>query len=99
MRILNRPTISIILCLLLLSPSLSLADNGKADEILPYAGQSSSGLSSRYLYEARKYRAQGRYELARQSYVLALSICGSPRRLQTIRQELDGLELMLRTLR
>ncbi len=91
--------ISLLLSLLFGMPAISLADNDKADEILPHAGLSTRGLESRHLREARKYRAEGRYELARQSYVLALSICGSTSRLATIRQELDGLELMLRTLR
>ncbi len=88
-----------LLCLLLAAPATSMADNGRADEILPYSTQSTGELSNRHLREARRYRAQGRYELARQSYVLALSICQSTSRLETIRQELDGLELMLRTLR
>lgn len=56
-------------------------------------------LESRYLREARKYRAEGRYELARQSYVQALSVCNSERRLDIIRHELDGIELLLRTMR
>ncbi|MBQ7585941.1 MAG: hypothetical protein IJU40_06825 [Desulfovibrionaceae bacterium] len=63
------------------------------------ASQSTRSLESRYLREARKYRAEGRYELARQSYVLALSVCSHERRLSIIRQELDGVELLLRTLR
>lgn len=56
-------------------------------------------LERRYLNEARRYRAQGRYELARQSYALALSVCSSEKKLMEIRQELDGVELLLRTLR
>lgn len=88
-----------LLGLLLAVPAPSLADNGRADEILPYSSQNTSMLSYKHLTEARKYRAEGRYELARQSYVLALSICTSTSRLATIRRELDGLELMLRTLR
>lgn len=81
-------------------------ESGRSDPILSDGGGggrmgavSTSALESRHLREARRYRAQGRYELARQSYVLALSICGNTRRLATIRHELDGLELMLRTLR
>jgi len=60
---------------------------------------STKSLEQRYLRQARAYRAQGRYELARQNYVLALSLCSKTDRLETIRQELDGLELLLRTLR
>ncbi|MBO4368553.1 MAG: hypothetical protein J5803_00410 [Desulfovibrio sp.] len=56
-------------------------------------------LQRRHLREARAYRANGRYEMARQSYLLALSISSDEKTVREIRKELDGLELMLRTLR
>ncbi len=68
-------------------------------EQLVCASQQTKSLEMRYLKEARQYRAEGRYELARQSYVQALSICSDENRLKIIRQELDGLELLQRTLR
>ncbi|MBQ7738229.1 MAG: hypothetical protein IJT59_01050 [Desulfovibrionaceae bacterium] len=61
--------------------------------------QSTRFLEQRYLREARRYRREGRYELARQSYALALSICSNEKRIAIIRQELDGMDLLLRTLR
>ena len=60
---------------------------------------STKSLESRYLREARRYRAEGRYELARQSYVQALSLCSSEKNIMIIRQELNGIELLLRTMR
>ena len=68
-------------------------------EIFVAYTESTRFLEQRYLREARRYRSEGRYELARQSYVLALSICSNQKRLVIIRQELDSLELLLRTLR
>lgn len=52
-----------------------------------------------YLNEARAYRAQGRYELARQSYTQALSICSDGPTLKVIQRELEGINLLLRTMR
>lgn len=56
-------------------------------------------ISARYLKQAREYRAQGRYELARQSYAQALSTCQSNEALAVIKHELGGVELLLRTMR
>ncbi len=55
--------------------------------------------SRAYLQQARAYRAQGRYELARQSYVQALSICSDGPTLKVIQRELEGINLLLRTMR
>ncbi|WP_298033832.1 hypothetical protein [uncultured Desulfovibrio sp.] len=69
----------------------------------PSRGASSFGqgpdISAAYLKEARKYREQGRYELARQSYAQALSTCRSNAKLDIIKRELAGVELLLRTMR
>lgn len=56
-------------------------------------------ISETYLEEARQYREQGRYELARQSYVQALSTCRNSAVLEVIQRELAGVELLLRTMR
>ena len=56
-------------------------------------------ISARYLKQARQYRDQGRYELARQSYTQALSTCRSSEDLAIIEKELGGIELLLRTMR
>lgn len=55
--------------------------------------------SRAYLQQARAYRAQGRYELSRQSYVQALSICSDGPTLKVIQRELEGINLLLRTMR
>ncbi|MBO4334319.1 MAG: hypothetical protein J5846_00590 [Desulfovibrio sp.] len=92
----------LLICLILACPATAVANALAASEpeqLHVDASLSTKSLEKRYLKEARKYRAEGRYELARQSYVLALSICSDVNRLNIIRQELDGLELLLRTLR
>ena len=52
-----------------------------------------------YLGQARQFREQGRYELARQRYLQALSICADDQTLSIIKRELNGVELLLRTMR
>lgn len=55
--------------------------------------------SSSHLKQARYYQEQGRYELARQSYALALSTCQDPGQLEIIKREMNNVELILRSLR
>ena len=55
--------------------------------------------SIKHLNQARAYRDRGRYELARQSYLQALSVCADNTTLQVIQRELNGVELLLRTMR
>ncbi|SDF07568.1 tetratricopeptide repeat protein [Desulfovibrio legallii] len=55
--------------------------------------------SLKYMQEAREYRSLGRYELARQRYLQALSICADDATAQILRRELDGVDLLLRTMR
>lgn len=52
-----------------------------------------------YLGQARQFREQGRFELARQRYLQALSICADEQTLSIIKRELNGVELLLRTMR
>ena len=52
-----------------------------------------------YLGQARQFREQGRYELARQRYLQALSICADDQTLSIIKRDLNGVELLLRTMR
>lgn len=56
-------------------------------------------LSVKFIEQARKYRDEGRLELARQSYALAISTCHNNANLEIIRRELAGVELMIRTMR
>ena len=56
-------------------------------------------ISAKYLKQARVYRDQGRYELARQSYAQALSTCRSASELAVIEKEMGGIDLLLRTMR
>ncbi len=63
------------------------------------SSSSTNALSRQYLKEARAFREQGRYELARQSYVQALSVCHDREEYETIKQELNGIEMLLRTMR
>lgn len=52
-----------------------------------------------YLEQARGFRTEGRYELARQRYLQALSICADDQTLSIIKRELSGVEMLLRTMR
>ena len=83
-------------------PVVALGQNLSAYDSPPQ-GASSFGqgpdISATYLEEAREYRKQGRYELARQSYAQALSTCRSNASLDIIKRELAGVELLLRTMR
>lgn len=56
-------------------------------------------ISIAYLQQARKYRDEGRYDLARQSYAQALATCRSNANLAIIEHELAGCELLIRTMR
>jgi hypothetical protein len=56
-------------------------------------------ISARYLKMARNYREDGRYELARQAYLQALSTSRSNEDTAIIRHELGAIELLLRTMR
>lgn len=64
----------------------------------PSVGQGPN-ISIAYLQQARRYRDEGRYDLARQSYALALSTCRSDANLDIIKRELAGCELLIRTMR
>lgn len=59
----------------------------------------SKNLCRRYLAEGEKFRNQNRYELARQSYAQALSICNDGRDIASAKQGLNTIELLLRTMR
>ena len=56
-------------------------------------------ISVDYLLQARKFRDEGRYELARQSYAQAISTCRNEANLEIIKRELAGVELLIRTMR
>lgn len=56
-------------------------------------------ISVDYLAQARAFRDDGRYELARQAYAQALSTCRNYGNLEIIKRELAGVELLIRTMR
>ena len=94
-----------ILSCLLLCAGFALAPAASAEIIggTPIQGDPTVGrgidISVDYLLQARKYRDEGRYELARQSYAQALSVCRNNANLEIIRRELAGIELLIRTMR
>lgn len=77
----------------------SLSAPGGATVERGSVGSGTSYQSSSFLREARRYRAKERFELARQSYLKALSTCTDARDLEIIRNELAGVELLIRTMR
>lgn len=95
------------LAILFLGCALALAnyDNLSAEPIggTPIYGNPTVGrgedISIAYLLQARAFRDQGRYELARQSYALAMSTCRNSANLEIIKRELAGVELLIRTMR
>ncbi|MDR2745263.1 MAG: hypothetical protein LBB66_08765 [Desulfovibrio sp.] len=77
-------------------PAVPAAENAYRPEPPAISGPD---ISEKFLEQAREYRAEGRYELARQSYAQALSTCRSNEGLAVIRYEMGGVELLLRTMR
>lgn len=59
----------------------------------------SEDISLYYLDQARYWRDSGRYELSRQAYAQALSTCRNNANLEIIKRELEGVELLIRTMR
>lgn len=49
--------------------------------------------------QARDYQAQGRYELARQHYLVALAAARTPETQQTLQRELDSVDRMIEAMR
>ncbi len=49
--------------------------------------------------QARDYQAQGRYELARQYYLVALAAARTPETQQTLQRELDSVDRMIEAMR
>lgn len=95
----------IFLTCLLFCAGLALVPAASAEIIggTPIQGDPTVGrgsdVSVDYLLQARKYRDEGRYELARQSYAQAISVCRNTANLEIIRRELAGVELLIRTMR
>lgn len=81
-----------------LLPPLFLGSGCSRRGAEPYAGEGPN-ISVAYLQQARAYRDEGKYELARQSYAQALSTCRSDANLEVIKRELAGCELLIRTMR
>ena len=80
------------------SDGSSAAQNRENREKASYLSKANSH-SLAYLAQAREFREAGRYELARQRYLQALSICADEQTVYIIKRELSGVELLLRTMR
>lgn len=90
-------TLFIALFLAFLAPPApsAAADAGRPAQ----RGGQDERISEAYLARARAFRNDGRYELARQAYVKALASCANEATLETIKRELDAIELIIRTMR
>lgn len=86
----------ILFLALAISPSLFLGSG--CSRGVPAATEGPD-ISLDYLAQARYFRNEGRYELARQSYAQALATCKSNANLAIIEHELAGCELLIRTMR
>ena len=91
-----RKTFGILLLALALTPSFFIGSGCSRNA--PTASEGPD-ISLEYLEQARKYRDEGRFELARQSYAQALATCRSNENLAIIEHELAGCELLIRTMR
>ncbi len=58
-----------------------------------------SSIADAYWKKARTYRDEGRFELARQQYLLALSSCYTEEAKIRVQRELQSVELLIRTMR
>ena len=95
---------AILLACTQLCPNVNAAEsNGAARQTRSYIEdeqvKTNTERSLAYLQEAREYRDQGRYELARQSCLQALAICVDADFIKVIQRELNGIEILLRTMR
>lgn len=93
----HKPILSLTAALLL-TFSLGLGIGCARRQEAPSIGQGPD-ISAEYVRQARLYRQEGRYDLARQSYAQALSTCRSNANLAIIERELAGTELLIRTMR
>lgn len=84
--------------LLLLGILLMTAAPAMADSSMRVPGMSQDSLCSHHMSVGDRYRANERYELARQNYAQALSVC-SGKRVADARKALDSMEFLLRTMR
>ena len=105
-------TVTLVLTLGLLGADRATADSldtlssydpeetgSQSSRMRHYLKWSNHTYSLRHLAKARAYRTEGRYELARQGYLQALSLCSDNHTLDVIKRELEGVELLLRTMR
>lgn len=97
-------TVTALLCTMLLASALLLSACGRG-------GGQSSGTADAVLINAnpvclqnfgaaREYSSAGRYELAREHYLLAYAAAGdNPTLRDALAKELDAVDLMIRSLR
>ncbi len=91
----NRLTIAVLLVFCMAcTPVFITATEAFASDEKPIPADTARNLSF-----AKKYRTEGRYELARQHYLLALATCNTTTLRDTIQRDLQTLELQIRTLR
>ena len=87
-----------IFCIFFASQSMAEPIGGTPVPPTPTVGRGVD-ISVGYLLQARKFRDEGRYELARQSYAQAISTCRNNSNLEIIKREMAGVELLIRTMR
>lgn len=94
-----------IIILLMLTPACSfikgLTEPGRQEAKLTN-GVAVTQYSADSLYNykvARNYAAQGRYELAREHYLLALASANDPNLQEVLAGELESVDMMIKSLR
>lgn len=84
--------------LLLLGILLLTATPARADQHMRVPGMSQGSLCSHHMSVGDRYRSNERYELARQNYAQAISVCEG-KRVDDARRALDAMEMLIRTMR
>lgn len=78
------------------------SDSGAATGVYAESSDSGPGGNEVSLLNyriARDYAADGRYELAREHYLLALAAAGTPELRNSLARELSGVDKMIKSLR
>lgn len=79
--------------------ALGTVDSGTQRAVRPDAPPRDSRATTVHWQKARAYQGAGRYELARQEYLLSLAHCRTDTTRDRLQRELQIIEMQLRTMR
>ncbi len=85
-----------LLCLIMLTPGCSLFDSSKGPDGRSVAAVNYSDESLNNYKQGKYYSAAGRYELARDYYLMALAATTDPALHEAISQDLAAVDYMIK---